>query len=119
MRPLVIYAVFVNIAKDQQATVMNDRVVILAESIMEAEQIALNFIWPTMTDIGRRENHWRVAVGRIGQYDPSAQGMDLSLDVLVAFERWDERLSRSTDRLLEEAFIHKAHMHDTEGRGDR
>lgn len=119
MRPLVIYAVFVNIAKDQTATAMNDRMIILAESTMEAEQIALNFLWPTMTELGRREAHWRVSVGKIGLYDPSLQGLDLSRDVIVALERWDERLSRSTDRLLEEAFIHKAHMHDTEGRGDR
>jgi hypothetical protein len=113
-----IYVVFLNIAKDQQATAMNQRLVIVAESALEAEQIALNFEWPTMTELGRKDNRWRTEVGRIGTYDPGITGAAITQDVVVAIERWDERLSRSPERLMEEAFIHKAHMHDTEGKGD-
>lgn len=113
-----IYAVFVNIAKTEQDTAMNMRLVIIAESALEAEQIALNFEWPTMTELGRREARWRVTAGRMGSYEPGITGANLTQDVVVAIERWDERLSRSPEKLLEEAFIHKAHMHDTEGKGD-
>jgi len=115
-----IYIVWVNIATASvESNNRNNRYVIIATSAQEAEEIALTAEWPMMTKKGQLDAHWRVELGRLGDYNPGITGAGLTQDAIVAIERWDERQARSQESLEREAFIHKSHMHDTEGRGDK